>query len=349
MLSVAISLLISFFGNINYDKYGIGYLGAIHLGIFAGVFAVIANAVYIWKGLNGKLSAAGASVAHIGFGLFLIGVLISSSKKEVLSLNTTIALPFDPKSKENPMENQTLFKGVRTDMGKYWTTFVSNDSTSDGGKINYFKILFESKNGKEKFYLNPNLIKNSKGQEGFSNNPDAKHYWNRDIFSYISYADAMDKDRDTAKFHPNAMHIGDTIYYSSGYIILDSVVVNPNNDKYQFAPNDTALMAVLSVVSMDSARYKARPAFFLKDNHQQFLLDTVISQNLAIGFSKVLPDQQLEISIKESTQMVPFVALKVYQFPFIRLVWLGVFVMMVGFVMSIVRRVKLNRRLTVVS
>jgi cytochrome c-type biogenesis protein CcmF len=42
--------------------------------------------------------------------------------------------------------------------------------------------------------------------------------------------------------------------------------------------------------------------------------------------------------------MASFVALKVYQFPFIRLVWFGTFVMMVGFIMSIVKRINANRR-----
>ncbi|HYJ37867.1 MAG TPA: cytochrome c biogenesis protein CcsA, partial [Chitinophagaceae bacterium] len=173
ILSVIVAVCISWFGNINYDKYGIGFLAAIHLGIFAGVYATIANASYIWAGLKGKLSVAGASVAHVGFGLFLVGILISSSKKEVLSQNTTIALPFDPKSKEDPMENQTLFQGVQTDMGKYRTTFINSDSISKDGKITHFRIRFDRKDGGDGFDLYPNLIRNSKGQEGFSNNPDA--------------------------------------------------------------------------------------------------------------------------------------------------------------------------------
>ena len=98
IIALAISVSISLFGNINYVKYGAGFLAAIHLGIFAGVYAVVANATYIWSGLKGKLVAAGASIAHVGFGLMLVGILISSAKKEVLSLNTTIPLPFDPKS-----------------------------------------------------------------------------------------------------------------------------------------------------------------------------------------------------------------------------------------------------------
>ncbi|MGB8191101.1 MAG: cytochrome c biogenesis protein CcsA [Chitinophagaceae bacterium] len=343
IIALAITVSIGLFGDVHYDKYGLGFLAAIHLALFAGVYSVVANAGYIWAGLKGKLSAAGASVAHIGFGLMLVGILISSAKKEVLSLNTTVALPFDPKSKENPLENQTLFKGMRTDMGKYWTTFLHSDSTSADGKMSYFNILFERKDGKEKFNLYPNLIKNSKGQEGFSNNPDAKHYWNRDIFSYISYANDMDKEKDTAAFKPHLVKVKDTIRYSSGYMILDEVVPNPNNDKYQFTAADTSLMAQITVVSNDSMRYKVRPLFYVKDNQLQNIPDTVIAQNLAIVMTGVTDDRKLQIGVKESSNMIPFVALKVYQFPFIRLVWLGSALMMVGFIMSIARRIRLSR------
>jgi cytochrome c-type biogenesis protein CcmF len=38
--------------------------------------------------------------------------------------------------------------------------------------------------------------------------------------------------------------------------------------------------------------------------------------------------------------MVPFVSLKVYMFPQINLVWIGVLIMMTGFVMSIINRRK---------
>ena len=347
LLAIVISVCISYFGDVQYDTYGLGFLAAIHLAIFSGVYWALANASYILAGLKGKLSAAGASVAHVGFGLMLVGILISSSKKEVLSLNTTVALPFDPKSKENPLENQTLFKGMRTDMGKYWTTFVHSDSLSEDGKISYFNILFENKDGKEKFNLYPNLIKNSKGNEGFSNNPDAKHYWDRDIFSYISYARDIDKTEDTGTFRPYLVNINDTIRYSGGYMILDRVVRNPDNDRYDFTPSDTALMAELTVVSNDSMRYKARPVFYIRNDRVQLLPDTVLAQNLVVALNNIeiennkLEISKLEIRVKESSNMIPFVALKVYQFPFIRLVWIGTMLMMVGFVMSIIRRIRL--------
>ena len=112
----------------------------------------------------------------------------------MLSYNTTgINLRFDPSSKENAMENITLLKSVPTDMGTYHATYVNSDSTNKFGNILYFRINMQKKGSKEAFTLFPNLIKNTKGQEKYSNNPDSKHYWNKDIFSYISAADNMEE------------------------------------------------------------------------------------------------------------------------------------------------------------
>ncbi|HEU4609291.1 MAG TPA: cytochrome c biogenesis protein CcsA, partial [Chitinophagaceae bacterium] len=199
IITLAISLSISLLGNIHYDKFGIGFLTAIHLAIFGSVYGIVANSGYIWSGMKGKLKAAGGSVAHIGFGLLLLGVLISSSKKEVLSINTINPLNFGPDKKQEGLENMTLFQGVRTDMGQYWVTYVK-DTSSDNGRQTFFHILMEKKDGSDRFMLYPDMIKNTKGQQGVSMNPDAKHYWNRDIFSYTSYSDKVNEEADTAQF-----------------------------------------------------------------------------------------------------------------------------------------------------
>jgi cytochrome c-type biogenesis protein CcmF len=39
--------------------------------------------------VKGNIKRSGGSVAHVGFGLLLAGILISSSKKEILSYNTS--------------------------------------------------------------------------------------------------------------------------------------------------------------------------------------------------------------------------------------------------------------------
>ncbi len=345
-IAVVLSLLISFFGGIHYDKYGPGYLAAIHLALFAAVYSVVSNAMYIWAGLKGNLKAAGGSVAHLGFGLMLVGILISSSKKEVLSYNTTgINLRFDPQTKEKPYENLTLIKSIETDMGRYNATFINSDSTNASGTVMYFKVNLKKKDTKEEFNLYPNLIRNTKGQEGFSNNPDSKHYWNRDVFSYISSAYNMDKEEDTTTFQTYPVDLYDSIFYSNGYMVLNKVIPNPSNDKYAFTPQDTALMADITVVNREGLKYQARPVFYVKNNQAQYIVDTVFAQNLAIGFSRVLENQKIELQVKESGALVPYVSLKVYEFPFINVLWLGTILMIIGFIMSIIRRIKLNRNL----
>jgi cytochrome c-type biogenesis protein CcmF len=341
IVAIIVSVCISVFGEIQYTQYGSGFQAAIHLALFGGIYSVLANAAYIFNSMKGKLKLAGASIAHTGFGLLLVGILISSSKKEVLSHNTTgINIPFDPKTKEDPLENLTLVKNVKTDMGKYYATYLSNDSMNTAGNIIYFKVKFEDKKTGESFNLWPNLIRNTKGAENFSNNPDKQHYIDRDIFTYISFANILDKQRDTSGFKTFPVGLHDTVFYSKGMMILDTVLINPSNDKYHFSPTDTALLAQIRVITRDSQQYSLSPLLYVKNNMIFRVADTLFAQNLAVKLGSVMNNKKIELLTKESTDMVPFVSLKVYMFPQINLVWIGVIVMMTGFVMSIINRRK---------
>jgi cytochrome c-type biogenesis protein CcmF len=46
------------------------------------------------------------------------------------------------------------------------------------------------------------------------------------------------------------------------------------------------------------------------------------------------------MGVKESGAITDLITLKVYEFPMINILWLGVIVMVVGFVMSIIQRYK---------
>ena len=141
-----------------------------------------------------------------------------------------------------------------------------------------------------------------------------------------------------AGWKSNTVKAGDTIYYSSGYMVLDQVTLNPNDEKYQFKPTDTALMAHIQIRSVDGTKYIAKPVYYVRNNQSNFILDTVFSQGLAVGLSRVVDAQHVEISVKESSRLAPFVALKVLQFPFINLLWIGTILMILGFAMSMGRR-----------
>ncbi len=345
-IALVLSLTISLTEGIQYDKQGPGFWLALHIGLFAGVYAIVGNASYIWIGLRGKLKLAGGSISHIGFGMVLLGILLSASNRTVLSINTTGISPLKATDKENSYENTTLIKDQPTDMGRYMVTFMG-DTLNPVDRKRYFKIDFVSKNGSDRFQLYPDVIENNKGGEGLTPNPDSRHYWNRDIFTYVTFlSDPEAKKKDTTGFTNKTVVVGDTSFYGNGMWVVNQLILNPKGKKFEAYAGDTIVAADISVISKDGRQYKGMPAFRLKGNQLEMLPDTVLSQSLV--FSLVRPGdlekKEVEIGVKESSAILDFITLKVYEFPWINILWLGIVVMMVGFTMAIVRRVKLMQR-----
>ena len=340
VIAVIITLCISLFGDIDFDKHGAGFLFAIHLAIFAAVYAIIANGSYIWIGLKGKMKSAGASIAHIGFGMILLGVLISSAKKTVISQNTTgIAMFKKEKGGEDPMENITLFKGQAIDMGKYMVTYV-NEYQNAHDRKKYYQVDFQPKGGGKGFTLYPNTIQNNKGGEGFSANPDARHYIHKDIFAYLTSVPKEGVD-DTSTFRPKQMKLGDTAFYGSGRLVLLKASLNPDSTKHRINPGDSLMVLDVLVIANSGGLYRSYPAIRLNQGSSRAIADTVNAEGLVIMFNGVLSDNKtLELGVKESMVMNDFVTLKVYEFPMINMLWLGVIVMFFGFILSAYYRVK---------
>lgn len=339
-IALIISALISIFGDISYTEKGVGFLGAIHVALFASVYALTANAMYIWTGFNGKLKASGASVAHVGFGMVLLGIILSSAGKAVLSQNTTGIALFEKTKNEDPAENITLFKGLRTDMNTFHVTY-QRDTANTFDRKKYFELLFEPKDGSKSFYIYPDVLANNKGQEGFSANPDKEHFWNKDIFVYSSSFQQGGKT-DTIQFRPLTLQAGDTAFYSNGMIILNKTDLNPPGMQSALEPGAIAVQLDMTVISKEGSLYSAKPAVILKDTTLQIIPDTVLSQSMILKFNRIIDEQKgvLEIGVKEDRRMNDIVTLKVYEFPFINVLWLGIVIMITGFIMSMFWRLR---------
>jgi len=345
LITALLSTLIFVFVGVTYTEKGAGYLGALYVGIVAAVFAIVGNLHYWTSTLKGKLKSAGASIGHIGFGLVLLGIFISSSNKTVLSWNTTgiEVLRVDPSQKNtpagNPKENITLFEGINTDMGKHMVEYVRDTFDAQGKR--FFELQFTNKKTKEKFFLYPDILKNNKGAEGFSANPAAKHYLTKDIFVYItSFQDHSQED--TSRFKPLQIKVGDSVFYGNGYIKLDQVLVNAKANRKE-GTNELSL--ALKVVSKEGIQYQATPSILLEGMNMSAIPDTVKAQNLILSFNKVIDQQKgiLEIGVRESKTLTNLITLKVYEFPFINILWLGIIVMTIGFMLSVWKRIQAKK------
>jgi cytochrome c-type biogenesis protein CcmF len=349
VIAATITALLAIFYPLTYYKMGAGFLGAAYVALFACIYSVIANGFYIWSGLNGKLKSAGGSIAHLGFALMIAGILISSSNKEVISSSRANGINLqvsgkDPMTKEqdNPLENLTLIRQVPATMGPYEVTYIRDSFGNEKGR-RFYELLFQRKDADQKvveqFTLKPDVY--IMKDNNMSSNPDTRTYFNKDVFTYISYA-VSDKQEDTAQFRLTEMAEGDTAFYSNGIIILNRVVKNPNNDRYKFKPTDAALMADITLVSKDSMHYRGFPVIQVDEFGVNQIDDTLYAQNLYLKFAGVTDGHKIKLGIKESDKLIQYITLKAYVFPYINLVWLGLIIMALGIVMSAVKRAKLS-------
>ena len=354
LIAAIVTALLAVFYPLTYYKQGPGFLGALYAALFASIYSVVSNGSYIWIGLKGRLKFAGGSVAHLGFTLMIAGMLISAGNKEVISTEKfkdfEIPMGIDPltKKQDNSAENINLVRQVSKKMGPYDVTYLKDSAGNETGK-RFYHLLFERKDPatqvvKESFVLNPDvyLMKNN----NMSSNPDTKNYLSHDVFTYISYALSPDRDKDTNQFKISEVAEGDTILYSKGIIVLNSVVKNPATNKFNIpASAGPALVANITITNKEKMNFHAAPMITVDSLGINQIDDTVYAQNLYIKFAGVSSDQKkLKIGVKESDKMIDFVTLKAYIFPYINLVWIGLVVMAFGLTMSMVRRIKLSSK-----
>lgn len=340
-ITAVLSLSFFFFSEINYNKKGPIFQGSIWLAVVCSIYTIVANAGYIWLGLKGSLKLSGGSIAHVGFGMVLLGILISSSNKEVLS-NNIGGIPAPLAEGEDPRENLTLVKDMTANMGRYSLTY-EGDSAHPKKQLWFYKVRFRSNDGKEEFVLMPNAFVNYKGNEGLMANPDAKHYWDHDVFTYITSIPNPENAKDTTSFKPYTRKQGDSLFYSKGFIIVQDIKQKDSVPQELFGAQGMLYEVPLKIYSKTGSVFSVTSRLANAKGEWFAIPDTITSESLILQLQKVNPDKSIELGVKESNAVMKYVTLKAYRFPLIKLLWYGVWITAIGIIISMVRRIRLNR------
>ncbi|MCS6819185.1 MAG: cytochrome c biogenesis protein CcsA, partial [Chitinophagales bacterium] len=192
--------------------------------LLTSVYAAVGNLFYLIFVVKWNWRVSGASVTHFGFGVFLIGVLISQGKKEVISLNTA-GVDFGPNFKENEKaENILLLKDSLVKMGNYLVRYKGMEQQ---GPNNFYLVEYVRKDNKgkikENFILKPNAQINPK--MGLISNPDTRHYLTKDVFTHVSSVPNNETLRDSMRVLNIA--IGDTFFNLNSFTVFQAVNTNP--------------------------------------------------------------------------------------------------------------------------
>ncbi len=314
---------------------------------FAIFFTLTGNFYYLITIQKGKLLKAGGSITHIGFGLMLLGILLSGYKKEIISVDRTGInrnLDFGKETFEENLkesrENVLIFRNTSIPMGKYMVTYMGDSIVQGDPPLTFFKVRYERRDPetnelKETFFLYPEAYVNPKGQEGLSANPDAKHYWTHDVFTYITSMSAPDAQTDTSSFRAYTVKAGDSIFLANGYLVYGGLDKQINNKNYLEMPGDIAAEVKLKAYDMEGEVGYANPVYYIRGNQASSTVDTLRELGLFIRINKIIPEEEAtEIGIRQRAQQDDYIVMKALVFPYIRVLWFGIVVMVAGFLIS---------------
>lgn len=314
--------------------------------LICSVYAVLANADYWLVVLKGKVRKAGASVAHMGFALLILGALVSTSRKIVLSKNTS-GRSLAAMSKDlDDQRSILLTQGDTLPMGPYMVTY--SGKRKEGMDV-FFDVDYFRENAsgllQKEFRLSPKVQDNPR--MGKAPDPDTRHEWSRDLYTHVTYADL---NVDTSSKSKNAYasaknfvgHVGDTIFASNAILVIDSLRSNLSEAEYKKGDSALVVTAVLRCVDVKGRVYYGRPRFVIRNNTVIPLEDLVEELGLKLVFWKINPEEgSIEISMAEKlSNTKDFIVMEAYVFPFINVLWLGCLVMAFGTGLAIVERLR---------
>lgn len=241
------------------------------LGI-ASVFGMVSNLDYIIDKFKTKFKMSYAALAHLGFGMMILGTVTSGLNQKHISTNPFV---FREMFTENDVKKYVqLIKGQPLFSQGYLITYV-NDSLIE--RERHYKINFQKLNDSmkvvEAFDLYPNSVYENDFSKVAAFNPDTKHYFGKDIFTCVvslpptmmSIEEAR-KVEDSIKYTPHLLSIHDTIHLEGLIIKVDSVSFNPTNAEYAKHHHEAGLEVVLDIEDTKlNKKYKLHPAIGLEE------------------------------------------------------------------------------------
>lgn len=213
-------------------------------------FAVVANIDYLITTLRTNLKMVGSVFSHVGFGLMLIGSLISGLNQHHISTNKFAQKGMiEGFSEDDYNKNILLIKNKPMFMKGYEVTYSEDTIT---GLNRTFTVNYKKKDegGKtiEEFDLYPNIIYEKTFQKVAASNPSTKHYLGKDIFTHVASLPRAETDPEYAKsledslgYLPHQLVEDDTFQTAKIEGKLLGTVLNPKHKDYQVMPGDFAL------------------------------------------------------------------------------------------------------------
>lgn len=294
-------------------------------------FSFVSSAMVLFTGKWNKLRLAN-SMSHVGFSLFMLGVLVAFSNAEIITKNVS---KYDLGDERSNKENQVLFYKEPVKLGKYW---VSYDSLSQRKNYLHYTVNFyNDEEGKDlAFTIHPDININSR--MGNVYNPSTHHTLSKDVFTFITYADlnADYTNQTRISLADKEVSPGDSISTEAGLLIFDTMGLQGNSDSINI--NNLRINAFFTLFTKGN-KIPLEIAFIVENGIKKFEDAHWGKENYTLHFDAISATPG-KISITVSKDRLRFIVIKSTLFPWISFLLIGGFIMFAGLFISWFRHYK---------
>ncbi len=311
ILSIILSAVIIIFGKI--DDLMLAIM------TFSSVFTLVVNLEIMLKIVKDKALYTGAYVAHTGLALFMLGVIATGGF-----------------TKEKQIE---LEKGKAVKAFGYELTFLGYKPIENGKK---FAFNVQLKNNNEVEFIAPVMYR-ADFNNSLMREPDILNMWTKDFYvTPLSYSTGEDEHTHTGR--KITLKEGEEIKFKGKTIKFIEFNFPKSEMEKMRAGGDFTIGAKISV-NDGKEHYEVEPKLITVNGKRSFEKAILEDADLKIELIG-LNAGTIDITLSSLSEM-PASQKKVEKFtveasikPFIGLVWLGVIITVLGFAISIVRRMK---------
>ncbi len=344
--------------------------------VLAGTFTIVANATILTKLVRkATFKLAGGSLAHIGLGMILIGVMFSSGYSEVISFNMSGLTYSNSFEDEINKEHVLLWINKPTEIKDYTAIYRGRQKKVAGvpglvdakllkstGEVNqaivlsdivvkgktyhregeFVKIVLEENDyfkidyfKDDQFQFSLSPMAQYNASMGLISSPDSRRFINKDLYTFVSVINDFD-DPEWREDEIFEVSPGETFYLADMVTRFESADVVRELEGMQLFDGDVAVKARLTVQDYDVEKV-LEPIFIIRNN--QVGRVPVIENELGvkIELTNIIPEEDKFVFTANRNQK-DYVVLKAMVKPQINILWAGTIIMLIGFCVAIYRR-----------
>ena len=319
--------------------------------LFVGFFALFGNGMVLWRIVRGNPRMAGGAIAHVGLAITILGIIASSGFDRALP---RVGMTPSADEDQMPRENFVVAKGQTRMVNGYRVTYAEK-TTTERGRGQYHIDVTDPKG--RSYTLKPVAYQGS-GDQWFMH-PDVKAFLEKDVFLSVTPKEATgmesEKSAPGGEFQlsrGDSTVLGDRTFAVAfdGFRVLKGPEQmqssTPPSGATDRIPENAqiAVGADVRVTKLETGETRSLMPIYvvMNDNSQQYVENKVSDWNLRMAFTEMNANNGKATFAIEGVDVMPenWVVVQAYTKPLISLLWIGIAVITIGFIVAIVRRVQ---------